>query len=219
MAAKAGKSPCSRLSDTVCGAWLMHSDNDRASATITIKSRRQIAGNSKFNIFLDHVVDARGNEVLDYLAVEPRRHGPDWVTGVCTLPVAGGRIGLVGVCRHPLGRRSWEAPKGFIEDNESRQQGALRELAEETGLACQPEALRPLGVVAPEAGVVKGRIALFAALDCIGKPRSAGDDLGLETARFFEPDEIEHLITSGEIEDATTLVAYYRYLAGPGSVR
>jgi ADP-ribose pyrophosphatase YjhB (NUDIX family) len=181
------------------------------SGKITVKSRRRIAVNSKFNIFLDHVTDAHGHEVPDYLAVEPKRHGPDWVTGVCTLPIVGGRIGLVEVCRHPLGRRSWEAPKGFIEDNESGEQGALRELAEETGLGCDPSALRPLGVVAPEAGVIKGRLVLFAAMDCIGSPRAADDDLGLGAVRFFDADEIEHLAASGEVEDATTLVAFYRY--------
>jgi ADP-ribose pyrophosphatase len=191
----------------------MRSENGTCSMTVDVKSRHQVAGNSKFDIFLDHVIDAHGREVPDYLAVEPRRHGPDWVTGVCILPVVESRIGLVRLCRYPLGRRSWEAPKGFIEDNESSQQGALRELAEETGLTCVPDELKPLGFVAPEPGVIKGRIALFAALSCIGNPQPASDDLGLEKVRFFSPAEIELLISSGEMEDATTLVAYHRCMA------
>jgi ADP-ribose pyrophosphatase len=191
----------------------MGSDNGTCSSAIGVKSRRQVAGNSKFNIFLDHVVDAHGREVPDYLAVEPHRHGPDWVTGVCIVPVVENLVGLVRLCRYPLGRPSWEAPKGFIEDDESSEQGALRELAEETGLTCVPDSLKPLGMVAPEPGVIKGRIALFAALSCAGNAQPASDDLGLEKFRFFSPAEIELLISSGEIEDATTLVAYHRYLA------
>jgi ADP-ribose pyrophosphatase len=134
----------------------MGNDNGTCSTAIGVKSRRQVAGNSKFNIFLDHVVDAHGREVPDYLAVEPRRHGPDWVTGVCIVPVVENLVGLVRLCRYPLDRPSWDAPKGFIEDNESGQQGASRELAEETSLTCVPDGLKPLGMVAPEPGSSKG---------------------------------------------------------------
>jgi 8-oxo-dGTP pyrophosphatase MutT (NUDIX family) len=192
----------------------MNRDEDMKPATITVKSRRRVATNSKFDIFLDHVIDSGGHEVVDYLAVEPKLCDSDHVTGACILPILEDKFGLVRFVRYPLGRVSWEAPKGFIEPAESREQGALRELMEETGLSCSLSNIRLLGFVAPDPGVIKGRVALFAALSCTGDPRPGADDLGLGGVHFFDHDAVARLISDGSIEDAATIVAYHRYLAG-----
>jgi 8-oxo-dGTP pyrophosphatase MutT (NUDIX family) len=53
------------------------------------------------------------------------------------LPIeADGRVHLVGQWRVPLQRYSWEIPEGGVGADEDLMEGALRELAEETGLRC-----------------------------------------------------------------------------------
>ena len=45
----------------------------------------------------------------------------------------GGRILLVGQHRYTLDQYSWEIPEGGVDEGESMEAGARRELAEETG--------------------------------------------------------------------------------------
>ena len=47
--------------------------------------------------------------------------------------------------RNRAGRLEWCLPKGHIEEGETPEQTAVREVAEETGIAC--EVLQPLGVI------------------------------------------------------------------------
>lgn len=55
---------------------------------------------------------------------------------VGVLPVhADGSVELVGQWRHPLGRYSWEMPEGGVPRGETPEDGARRELQEETGLS------------------------------------------------------------------------------------
>ena len=54
---------------------------------------------------------------------------------------------------------------------------------------------------------------LFAATHCEGTPRQAGDELGLESTHLVTRAKMAELIAGGEIEDAGTLIAYYRYCA------
>jgi len=214
MDSKAGKSCGCRFCGIIDGARLMDGDSSTTSATIVVKSRRHVAANAKFDIFFDNIVDAAGHEVLDYLIVDPKVHSGDRLGGVCVLPIVDGKVALVQIYRHSLGRMSWEAPKGFIDANESSEQAALRELTEETGLACRIEMLKPLGFVTPEPGVINARIALFAALSCTGQAQVGIGDLGLAKVRIADFDDVARSIAAGKVEDATTLVAYYRYLVG-----
>src|SRR4030081_518375 len=92
---------------------------DRVRSGIVIKGRRRVAENGKFDIFLDHIVDGFGREVLDYLVVRPKVARENCLTGVCVLPVVRDRVALVECFRHATGAWAWEATKGFIEDGET----------------------------------------------------------------------------------------------------
>lgn len=178
-----------------------------------VKNRRCVASNTKFDIYFDHIVDRSGFEVPDFLVVKPKGDRAHGVTGVCVLPIVGTQIAMVRCHRHPTGTRLWEAPRGFIDDGESASEAALRELNEETGLSCGPTSLVPLGIAAPEAGVLSGRIALFAALDCTGELGPDNNDIGVETAQLFDDDQVALQASEGGIEDAVTLVTYFRFRA------
>lgn len=71
----------------------------------------------------------------------------------------------------------WDIPKGIAEADETLLQAAVRELAEETGLAAEPAALEPLGLHDYRAGK---RLALF-----VWRPRPLPDPAGLVCRSTF----------------------------------
>jgi 8-oxo-dGTP pyrophosphatase MutT (NUDIX family) len=178
-----------------------------------------MAANGKWDVYFDHLADGRGNEVADYLVIEGPLNRPDRVTGVCVLPVLDGRFVLLNCYRHALRSHAWEAPRGFIDAGESPHQAALRELTEETGLTCSPSDLVPLGLYAPEPSTIGGRGLLFGALTCTGTLRPPGDEIGLNAIREFDPPSMAAMVADGDIEEAGTLIAYYRLAALPAKAR
>jgi ADP-ribose pyrophosphatase len=182
-------------------------------ASVLLKLRRLAVANSKWKVYLDHIVDGRGNEVPDFLVVEGHHSSEDRMTGVAVLPIINDQIVLLRSYRHALGTELWELPRGFIDAGETAAQAALRELTEETALTCAPENLVPLGYYAPEPATMSARGALFVATQCTGIPHMPNDELGMSSLSVFDPNAVAKLVTSGEIEDAGTLIAYYRYRA------
>lgn len=178
-----------------------------------VKGRRIAAENARWRVYLDHVRDERGNEVTDYLVVAGRNVRKDGLGGVTVLPIVGDQVALVQIYRHAIGRTLWEAPRGFIDQDETPAEAAQRELNEETGLTCPTDSLIPLGTFAHEPGTIAARGALFAALRCSGTLRSADDELGLSSVRLFAHDEVANLIARSEIEEAGTLIAHHRFCA------
>jgi 8-oxo-dGTP pyrophosphatase MutT (NUDIX family) len=181
-------------------------------APITVKGRRLMAANSKWQVYFDHIADVRGNEVHDFLTIEAPSAGPDKITGICILPVLDGRFVLLRCHRHALGVEKWEVPRGFIDPGESPSAAALRELTEETGLSCRMDDLVPLGSYAPEPSTMAARGALFAATRCRGSLRPPTDEIGLGGLQAFDTAATARLAIDGEIEDAGTLIAYFRFL-------
>jgi 8-oxo-dGTP pyrophosphatase MutT (NUDIX family) len=181
------------------------------------KDRRLLGRNSVWNVYFDHVVGEGGREVPDYLVVEGIGRTSGNVTGVCVLPVVNGRFVLLRCYRHALRSDLWEAPRGFVEPGECLRRAAARELTEETNLMCAPSNLLELGVYAPEASTLAARGALFAATSCKGTLRVATDEIGLGAARLFDEGEMAELVANGAIEDAGTLIAYYRFCSFLGA--
>lgn len=166
-----------------------------------------------FEVWFDHLVEPPDREVADFLVLQPKFISSGGISGVCILPVVGDRFALMNCYRHPIGQMSLEAPKGFIEQGETPQQAALRELAEEAGLSCASANLIGLGTVAPEPGVINARLALFAALDCTGALRIDTTEIGMASVRLFSLPELEIEIGVNRIQDAVTLLLLYRYRA------
>ena len=180
---------------------------------VILKNRRLAAANSKWNVYLDHIEDAHGNDVSDYLVVAGHHPAARGITGVAVLPIVDGNFVLLRNYRHAIGSEIWELPRGFIDEQEAPATAALRELTEETNLRCSPEDLVPLGLYAPEPATMTARGALFAAKRCEGTPKMATDEIGLGRLHVLKPAAMADLIASGEVEDAGTLIAYFRYCA------
>jgi len=181
-----------------------------ADLPVTPLARKEVFRNAVFTVYADHVCDAAGNEIRDYLTVAPHHRAAGGVTGVAVLPLLEGAFGLIRVYRHSIGEYGWEVPRGFVDRDEAPDAAALRELREETGLAASGP-LRDLGALAPEPGVFAARVRLFAAENCTRTGAAASAELGHGGLRFFSRPELAGLIDRGEILDPCTLVCCYRH--------
>ncbi len=173
-------------------------------------ARRMALENRVWRVDLDHIVDAAGVEVPEYLVLSARGHAAGRAGGVAVLPVLpDGRIVLLRNWRHAVGTWSWEVPKGFIDEGEDPAAAARRELAEETGLAGD---LVPLGEAFSEPAVLATSAALFLARDCRAIPdrRPADDELGLGAPVPFARAQADELVRSGAMRDAVSLLLLAR---------
>ncbi|WP_404360881.1 NUDIX hydrolase [Methylotuvimicrobium sp. KM1] len=178
---------------------------------IALLSRTVVFENTVFSVYADHIVDNSGHQVERYLSVLPKCLVDDAIAGVAVIPVADERVGLIRIFRHPVGRWSWEAIKGHVEQDEEVQAAAVRELKEEAGFSALPEALLDLGFTAPEAGVIQARTRLFAVEVDQSAAAAVEGELGHAEMVFYSRGELEALIADGEIEDASTLVLLFKY--------
>lgn len=183
---------------------------------ITLLARREVCRNAVFTVYFDHIRDAAGNEVTDYLTVVPHHRAADGVTGVAVLPVMDGGFGLIRIYRHSLGGHGWEVARGFVDEAETAAAAALRELSEETGLVTDAASLRDMGTLAPEPGVLEARVRLFAAEGCTRGRAAPGAEMGHREVKYFTRQELGGLIQGGEVMDPCTLVCCYKYLGLPG---
>jgi len=175
------------------------------------KSRNLVAENSKFDLFFDHLVLPDGESIPNFLVVSPKKRMEDGTTGVAILPVLNDSIALIRVYRHAIEEWSWEIPRGFVESNETFQEGAQRELLEETGMACPIPNLVPLGNFRPDAGILNAKVQLVAALHCEIRQPFAPNETGHVELKTVSSKEIHDWINRGDIHDPSTLIAFYRY--------
>jgi 8-oxo-dGTP pyrophosphatase MutT (NUDIX family) len=75
----------------------------------------------------DRVQLANGHQIDRFHVI----HGPDWASVLCVTNDS--EVVMVRQYRHGIGAASLELPAGVIEPNESPEEAARRELAEETG--------------------------------------------------------------------------------------
>jgi ADP-ribose pyrophosphatase YjhB (NUDIX family) len=172
--------------------------------------------NKVWRVNRDHLSDASGTEVRDYVSLSPRA-APDSPDGA-PAPVQGvavvardalGRVALLRNWRPPIGRWSLELPKGFVDAGETPEAAARRELAEETGLIC-PEALVSLGAIAAEPSTIAGFAALFLARDCVPGGAARDAELGMGRVAFFDDSAVRAAERTGDIFDSLTCVGLAR---------
>lgn len=125
---------------------------------------------------------------------------------VAVLPVLDGKPVLIRVYRHGLRDWSWEFPRGGYEAGETPQQGAMREVAEETGGV--PLSVVPLGIFTPGGSSLSIRAHLFfAEIDGLGSP----DPLeGITDVTAVPVSQLESMLGDGTIIDGFSLALFAR---------
>lgn len=99
-----------------------------------------------------------------------------------------------------------ELPAGVMDEHESPQKCAARELREEIGLAAQ--AFTRLGAVYLAPGYSNELNFIFLAQDLIEDPLQEDEDEFI-SIHAYSPGDIQRLIRSGEIKDSKTIAALH----------
>ena len=114
-----------------------------------------------------------------------------------------GTVALVRQYRHPAVRYLLEVPAGTLAKDERPEIGAARELKEELGLvAAQLEKLSEF-FVSP--GFCEEKMWVYLATELSEGQQALEDDEIIDVVRLPISDALE-MITSGEIEDAKTII-------------
>jgi ADP-ribose pyrophosphatase len=163
---------------------------------VTISSEQRFAGRI-FTVRQDRVRMANGREsTLDIV-----EHRGSFGIAACPSP---DRIVLVRQYRHAIGESLWEIPAGMAEIGETPTDGALRELAEETGY--RAGRIRQISSFYATPGFCNERVFLFLAADLTSGEQALDPDEAIEFATF-PLSQARAMAASGEIADAKTLLA------------
>lgn len=115
-----------------------------------------------------------------------------------------GNVVMVRQYRYAVGQVVLEAPAGLVEDSESPEECARRELQEEIGYAATD--MTPLGGFWPSPGFCDEFIHAFLASGLEPSRLAADEDENIEVVRYSVARVVE-MIRAGEIQDAKTIVA------------
>lgn len=108
--------------------------------------------------------------------------------------------------RYVIDDFSWEIPGGGIDEGESPEIAAVRELAEEAGIQVETTSLKKLGVFYPLNSFNTERVTLFAVVVNTVDHSTDGAESGehLDEQQFVSFEEALSMIDSGKVNDAFT---------------
>jgi ADP-ribose pyrophosphatase len=112
---------------------------------------------------------------------------------------------LVRQYRHPIGRELWEIPGGFIEDGETAERCALRELQEETGWRAENAKLIAEFYTDPAFSNHVVSVFLAPQLEPCSEVRSELEP-DISNVSAFSPAAVRELWRTGEIGASWSLV-------------
>jgi ADP-ribose pyrophosphatase len=170
---------------------------------LTIKNTEQVFQGKFIKIFATYFLDKIGKE-----------HCWEWIKKgdiAAVLPITTqGKIVLIKNFRVPVGKYVIELPAGLLDQGESPEEAARRELFEETGYVAQQVAALPVTPHAP--GTADTLLSCFVATGCVRKENRSGD--ASEDITVFEvtPAEMLELYLNPEPDtlfNVRIFAAYY----------
>lgn len=154
-----------------------------------------------FNVYNDYLILPDGRRVVYDLI--------DHKSGVCILPVCeDGRIILVRQYRNSIDDVTYEVPAGFIDDGETPKNAVVRELKEETGGTARDVQFVTKTVLA--IGTSNEQTYVYIGRGVSGGKQSL-DENEFISCEYIKLDDVDDMISRGEIVDSKTLIAIYAY--------
>jgi ADP-ribose pyrophosphatase len=102
----------------------------------------------------------------------------------------------------------WELPAGRLDPGEKPLQAAKRELIEETGYRARRWTKLAKFFISP--GYVNERMTIYLAEGLVAGVATPMEDERIET-RWFPAAEVERMIETGKLDDAKTIIGFYRW--------
>lgn len=160
---------------------------------------------SSQSIFQGKILNVRSDTVLLPSGRQSVREVVEHSAAVVIVPIdANDNVLLVRQYRYPAEQFVLEAPAGGVEDGESPDDCAQRELQEEVGYASR--SMRPMGGFWSAPGFSTEFLYAYLAKDLVPSKLSADDDEAIEIIPT-PLSNINRLIRLGEIQDAKTIAA------------
>lgn len=160
------------------------------------------------------VFGLRRDEVIEPNGLRTKREVITHPGSVVVLPVLpDGRIVMIQQYRHATKQYLWELVAGRMEPGETPEQGAARELAEETGYRAKK--IKVFLEVFPTPGFLEEKMFILLATGCQPGAASPEEDEKIVSA-VYEPRKLEQMIHSGKLHDGKSiagLLYYFRFLA------
>lgn len=128
--------------------------------------------------------------------------------GVGVLGFVEDSVILLHQYRYIWGKWLWEIPGGMVEENETPEEAAIRELEEESGFLVK--SIQFLGTCYPSIGSTTEIQYLYAA-ECEGKCRQKLDSLERIKCSLVNLNEFERMIRTNEFCHGMGLAAWARY--------
>ena len=156
-----------------------------------------------FSLRTDRAVSPRTGKEHGFFILE----STSWVN---IIPLTSdGKVVMVRQYRHGAGEVTLEIPGGLVEEGDTPETAAIRELVEETGYTAGK--VIPLGNVQPNPAIQNNRCYSFIARD-VHLTREQSQDEKEDIEVVLRPlSEIPSAIRNGEITHALVLAAFYRF--------
>jgi ADP-ribose pyrophosphatase len=167
---------------------------------ITVKSEK---------IFEGKIVNLRVDTVELQNKKYAKREIVEHKSAVCVLAVNKDKLLLVRQYRKAIEEFLYELPAGILNIAEEPQEGALRELEEETGY--RAESIKLLYEFYTSPGFSNEKVYLFEAYELIFKAVNFDEDECIETIEVTK-EEAKKMLQTGRITDSKTLIGLMHWL-------
>jgi ADP-ribose pyrophosphatase len=161
-------------------------------------------------IYEGPVFGLRRDEVLEPSGVRTRREVITHPGSVVVLPVLpDGRIVMIRQYRHATRQYMWELVAGRKEPEETPEEGAARELLEETGY--RAKRLKVFLDVFPTPGFLEERMFILLAEGLTAGKAEPEEDEKIEV-KAYKTKKLEQMMKTGELKDAKSIAGILYYL-------
>ncbi len=110
--------------------------------------------------------------------------------------------------RTPIGKTVLAFPAGIIENGETEEEGAIRELEEEIGYKARK--IKKLRQVYPAMGYSNEKVVIFLAKDLIKTQRHLDEKEDIEIIEVLK-EELKQMLDNGEFETSMELIGLLHY--------
>jgi ADP-ribose pyrophosphatase len=164
-------------------------------------SKEQVADCRVFKVRRDLSVSPRDGSEHDFFCIE----APDWIN---ILPLtANAEVVMIEQYRHGSDEVTLEIPGGMVDEGETPEAAASRELVEETGYLSRE--MLYLGKTRPNPAIQNNWIHTFLARDTVFDHTPVFDSTEHTVVRLVPLKEIPDLISTGVINHALVVTGFY----------